>query len=335
MAVLAPDRLSEAMLWVGFTRYVRQDAAGALDAWQSGLTSPSEPSIEAQLHYWRGKALPAGSSESVGALNAAVALAPESYHGLRAQDLLAGSTMSVAAAPGDWRVPSAAELAERDAWLTTQGTSLAQVRAEADDLAGLQRAQALFDIGLPTEASWEVDGVTAAYAATKDVAHLSAVADWLAERDLPQLTLRVGKLERDLVGLAALPRAVQKQVYPDGYSDLVVEQTARFGVDPLLMLAMMRQESSFEPTAQSGAQAMGLTQIVPSTARSIAARLDYPDFTPRDLFKPSLSLEFGTWYMSTLLKEFANRPFPPWPRTTPAAAMWRAGSTATATTLTC
>jgi soluble lytic murein transglycosylase len=122
--------------------------------------------------------------------------------------------------------------------------------------------------------------------------------------------LRVGKLERDLVGLNALPRAVQKQVYPDGWGDLVVEQSARHGVDPLMMLAIMRQESSFDPRAQSNAQAMGLTQVVPPTARGIAARLGYDDFALRDLYKPAVSLEFGTWFMAQLMEEFKGRPFP-------------------------
>jgi soluble lytic murein transglycosylase len=310
MAALAPDQSAEALLWTGFTRFVRQDAAGALDAWQRGLSFDASPAVGAQLQYWLGKVLPSGSTEAAAALNAAMALAPDTYHALRAQELLAGSTMSVASARGDWRVLSAAEVAERDAWLGDQGTSLAQVRADVAALPGLQRAAALIEIGLPTEAAWEIDGVTAAYAANRDVAHLSAVADWLTEHDLPQQTLRVGKLERDLVGLAALPRAVQKQVYPDGFADLLLEQTGRFGVDPLLMLAIMRQESSFEPRAQSGAQAMGLTQVTPPTARAIAARLGYADFELRDLFKPTRSLEFGTWYMGTMLREFDHRAFP-------------------------
>jgi soluble lytic murein transglycosylase len=76
------------------------------------------------------------------------------------------------------------------------------------------------------------------------------------------------------------------------------------------MLALMRQESSFDPRAQSGAQAMGLTQVVPSTARSIASRLGRDDFALRDLFKPAVSLEFGTWFMAQLLQEFKGRPFP-------------------------
>jgi soluble lytic murein transglycosylase len=78
----------------------------------------------------------------------------------------------------------------------------------------------------------------------------------------------------------------------------------------LLVLAMMRQESSFDPRAQSGAQAMGLTQVMPPTARSIAGRLGRDDFALADLFKPSVSVEFGTWFLSQLLGEYKGRVFP-------------------------
>jgi len=84
----------------------------------------------------------------------------------------------------------------------------------------------LLELGLRTEASWEIDGVVQQYAQAKDVAHMAAVGDWLAARDLPQLTLRVGRQMRDVVGLEKLPRAVQKQVYPAGWGDLVAEQAA-------------------------------------------------------------------------------------------------------------
>jgi soluble lytic murein transglycosylase len=76
------------------------------------------------------------------------------------------------------------------------------------------------------------------------------------------------------------------------------------------MLAVMRQESSFDPRAQSGALAMGLTQIIPSTARNIASRLGRDDFALRDLFKPSVSVEFGTWFVSQLLADYKGRIFP-------------------------
>ena len=68
--------------------------------------------------------------------------------------------------------------------------------------------------------------MVAQYAQTRDVAHMSAVADWTTAHDLPQFTLRIGKQMRDLVGLRSMPRSLQKQAYPAGWGDLVAEQAA-------------------------------------------------------------------------------------------------------------
>jgi soluble lytic murein transglycosylase len=300
MPLLAPERAAEGFLWAGFSRYVRGDLGGALDAWQHGLGQQPTPVVETQLQFWRAKALPLDSTEASAALTEAARLAPDSYHGLRAQELLGRSTMAAAALVD--------EQAEYTAWLASFGLTADQLRADLAASPGLQRAAQLLDLGLNTEASWEIDGLMQSYAAAKDIAHLGALAEWLMQHDLPHLALRVGRTERDLVGFANLPRIEQKHVYPSGWSDLVTAEAARHGLDPLLMLAMMRQESSFDPKAQSQAQAMGLTQVVPPTARAIAARLGRDDFALRDLFKPAVSVEFGAWYLAQMLKEWDNQP---------------------------
>jgi soluble lytic murein transglycosylase len=315
MAQAAPDRAAEALFHVGFSRYVRGDRAGALSAWRTGMASgPPAPILQAQLLYWIARAMPSGSSEQVeAALNQAVADAPESYYGLRAQEQL-GGTLSVASTTPStstaWISPSVTEIQERTDWLANLNTTPERVAQDINGLPALIRADALLELGLRTEAGWEVDAVQAQLAQTKDIAHLSALADWLTARDLPQQALRVGKQMRDLVGLSNLPRAAQKQVYPAAWGDLVAEQAARYSVDPLLMLALMRQESSFDPRAQSGAQAMGLTQVVPATGRNIASRLGRDDYTVGDLLKPAVSIEFGTWFMAQLLGDYKGRIFP-------------------------
>jgi soluble lytic murein transglycosylase len=311
---VAADRAAEALFHVGFTRYVRGDSAAALAAWQSGLASgPPAPALQAQLLYWSAKASPAATDASRAALTQAAAAAPETYYGLRAQEQL-GTTLSMASsAPSSstaWLALSAREVQERDAWYATFKLSAQKVTDDLARLPALQRADALLELGLRTEAGWEIDQVAQQYATAHDLAHLNGLADWLAARDLPQLTLRVGRQMRDLVGLSNLPRAAQKQVYPAAWGDLVAEQAAQHRVDPLLMLALMRQESSFDPRARSGAQAMGLTQVVPATARGIASRLGRDDFALRDLYKPAVSLEFGTWFLGQLLGEYKGRVFP-------------------------
>jgi soluble lytic murein transglycosylase len=313
MVQIAPNRAAEALFHVGFTRFIRGDRAGALSAWQTGLASgPPEPSMQAQLLYWTARAMPPDSGSWQEALNRAAAAEPESYYGLRAQAQLGGTLIAASTTSANntaWLSPSQSEIQERTAWLASFKTTPQRVAGEVAALPALQRADALLELGMRTEASWEIEAAVQQYAQAKDVARMAAIGDWLMSRDLPQLTLRVGRQMRDLVGLTNLPRAVQKQVYPAGWGDLVAEQAAQHGVDPLLMLALMRQESSFDPRAQSGAQAMGLTQVVPPTARGIARGLGRDDFALRDLLKPGVSVEFGTWFLSQLLGDYKGRIF--------------------------
>jgi soluble lytic murein transglycosylase len=312
MAALAPDRAAEALFHVGFTRYVRGDREGALAAWQTGMASgPPAPDLQAELQYWIGRALPDGSAQAQDAFNLAAAASPESYYGLRAQDQL-DHTLNTASVPNGsaWLAAGQSELQERSAWFAASNLTPEQVAREVNSSPAMTRAGTLLDLGLRTEATWEIDGLVAQYAQTKDVARMSAVADWTTAHDLPHWTLRIGKQMRDLVGLRALPRALQKQVYPAGWGDIVAQQANAYSIDPLLLLAVMRQESSFDPRAQSGAQAMGLTQMVPSTARNIAGRVGDDNFVLRDLFKPSISVQFGAYFLGELLGQFRGEVFP-------------------------
>jgi soluble lytic murein transglycosylase len=312
MAATAPDRTAEAMFHVGFTRFVRGDRSGALAAWQVGAaSSPPTPDLQAELQYWVGRSQPDGSPEAREAFNHAAAASPESYYGLRAQDQLAGR-LTIASVPTDaaWLSDSPQEVQERSNWFAALNLTPDQVNQEVLGLPAMRRAETLLDLGLKAEASWEIDGVVAQYAASKDVAHISAVADWTTAHDLPGLTLRIGKQMSDLVGLDSLPRALQKPAYPAGWGDIVAQQSSSYHTDPLLLLAIMRQESSFDPSAQSSAQARGLTQIEPSTARNIAAELGLSDFPMEDLFRPQIGVQFGAYFLSELIGQYRGAVFP-------------------------
>ncbi len=312
MASVASDRSAEAMFHVGFTRFVRGDGQGALSAWQDAIASgPQAPDLQAQLEYWYGRVLPDGSSEAQAAFKRAAAASPESYYGLRAQDQLdTGQTIASVPTSAAWLSASPQEIQERNDWLAAVNLTSDQVTQDVMSLPAMQRAATLFDLGLKNEASWELDGIVSQYATSRDVAHMSAVADWALAHDLPQVTMRIGKQMRDLVGLEGLPRSMQKQVYPAPWGDIVAEQASAHSVDPLLLLALMRQESSFDPRALSGAQAMGLTQVVPATARNIATKLGYNHFALRDLYRPDVSVEFGAYFLSELVGQYQGELFP-------------------------
>ncbi len=83
---------------------------------------------------------------------------------------------------------------------------------------------------------------------------------------------------------------------------LVKEAAIEAGLDPLLVEAVMRAESSGNPRAVSRAQAYGLMQLRLPTAEEMAGRrLD-----PEDLFDPSLNLELGCRYLRRLLDRYKD-----------------------------
>jgi soluble lytic murein transglycosylase len=87
--------------------------------------------------------------------------------------------------------------------------------------------------------------------------------------------------------------------YPPAYREMVLQAAEDQDIEPLLLFALMRQESLYDPDAGSIAGALGLLQIIPSTAASIATELGVGPFTPGDLFLPSLNIRFGAHYLAS------------------------------------
>ncbi len=102
------------------------------------------------------------------------------------------------------------------------------------------------------------------------------------------------------VPLTDIPKAIVQLAYPIYYPELLISLSEERGLDPLLVAALIRQESSFDATVVSGADARGLMQFVPSTAHEVAVRLGWPDFTLSDLQRPIVSIPFGTFYLSVM-----------------------------------
>lgn len=97
-----------------------------------------------------------------------------------------------------------------------------------------------------------------------------------------------------------------KFVYPKFYKNIVEEKAKKYKVDPLLIYAILREESRFGKYALSSSYAIGLMQIIPSTGKWISSKLNIKDFDPVMLFNPIINIEFGTWYVSYLNKLFSG-----------------------------
>ncbi len=96
--------------------------------------------------------------------------------------------------------------------------------------------------------------------------------------------------------------------FPLAFWETIRKIAAESALDPYLVLALIRQESIFDPRALSPASAFGLMQLLPSTAVRAAAQLGLAPPQPPELYKPELNLTLGIHYLKELLQRYANDP---------------------------
>ncbi len=99
------------------------------------------------------------------------------------------------------------------------------------------------------------------------------------------------------------PCALYRLAYPAYYGDIVLEESHAQGVDPFLVLALIRQESHFSTYAGSSAGAQGLMQLMPATARWVATKEKEPD--PSGMLSvPVVNVHLGTVFLKMNLELF-------------------------------
>ncbi len=98
---------------------------------------------------------------------------------------------------------------------------------------------------------------------------------------------------------ANVPREAWQAAYPLPFEGSIRQWSARTGVDPMLTAGLIRQESAFEPEARSPANAMGLMQLLPKTARLVAQQAKVR-YARAQLFDPDYNVRLGTVYFAGL-----------------------------------
>jgi soluble lytic murein transglycosylase len=105
-----------------------------------------------------------------------------------------------------------------------------------------------------------------------------------------------------------IPRGQLEMLYPTPYSDLLLKYAAERGVDPRLLLAIMRQESRFQADVRSYAAARGLMQFISMTSTAVANELGLDSFRQEDLYYPPTAILFGSQYVADMFKVFPEQP---------------------------
>ena len=105
--------------------------------------------------------------------------------------------------------------------------------------------------------------------------------------------------------LLQVPRAVWQVAYGLPFQQSIRRWSTKTGIDPMLVAGLIHQESAFEPEARSGANAVGLMQLLPQTARRLAkqAKIGY---SVSRLVDPDYNVRLGTIYVAGLQKQFGN-----------------------------
>jgi soluble lytic murein transglycosylase len=96
-------------------------------------------------------------------------------------------------------------------------------------------------------------------------------------------------------------------LYPRPYAAELTGAARRAGLPAEWVWGVLRQESLYDPRARSSANALGLLQLLPATARAVARRNGFDQPSEADLFDPSTNLLLGTTYLREQHETFGGR----------------------------
>jgi soluble lytic murein transglycosylase len=179
----------------------------------------------------------------------------------------------------------------------------------------IRRAKTLREAGLVTLAARDL----AARLASFDAATRRAVLPALPSSGAYDAAFRIA-IEMNEKGQLSKEES-RTFFYPRAHADIVEREAKKAGIDPILVYALMRQESAFSATAVSSAKALGLMQLLEKTAKRVAASSGLPSPEAEDLFDPAVNIRLGVRYLAELAKLFDGN-------TALMAAAYNAGETA-------
>jgi soluble lytic murein transglycosylase len=282
-AVPASPDAREALYRAGDRGLKAGDPAGAGAAWEEYVSRYPRGEQTAEAAYRAGVIHErAGRTDRAAALYAAaIAAEPVSYYAIRAADRTGADPL---ARPLDSVRPTIGGAADPE-------------RASA----ALHRLRVLKATG--HDAAWREELDAQIRRMASDPAALLQLAEGLRDDGHPIDGIRLGR--RLLDGRSgAWDERLLRLVFPYPYRDLIEAEARRHEIDPFLMAGLIRQESSFNPSARSWVGATGLAQVMPATGRWLAPAVGIDDFDVALLTVPEVSVQMGARYMRDQLRRY-------------------------------
>jgi soluble lytic murein transglycosylase len=104
--------------------------------------------------------------------------------------------------------------------------------------------------------------------------------------------------------LNQLPRPVWQGLFPRPYWEELRRDSLQNELDPFLVASLIRQESEFNPSALSRANAFGLMQLLPKVGKGLAKEVKLKNFSTDTLYTPNVNLELGTRYFRHMVDHY-------------------------------
>ena len=229
---------------------------------------------------------------------------------LRYREILAGAPRTYYGVLASGRAPAAPSSAPGAEDVPASDASVALPAEPREAVAGdpaFARVELLRRLGLVQYAVEELEALTPRAAA--DPARLYAVSSVFVQEARYHLALRI--FRRFLAPLAAtgdpaLPRAFWEIFYPFAWRAEMTDAAMAAGLDPHLVAAIVREESSYYPRAVSRAGARGLMQLMAGTAAPMAQVRGLPFRQGELLDDPAYNLRIGARFLAGLVREFGD-----------------------------
>ncbi len=175
-----------------------------------------------------------------------------------------------------------------------------------EDSPHLAKAKLLANAGLN-------DYIPREIAADPDSGSWSALAEAQIYASYGEAFRAMRSLKRALPGAASasidsIPLPYWHILFPEPYWTTIKAESAKNGLDPYLVASLIRQESEFNPSAVSYANAWGLMQLLPSVGKSLAREEGIAHFQTFMLLDPETNIRLGTRYLKQMLDKFGGVP---------------------------
>lgn len=305
------EETSYAVFLIGILDYRRGQYNLALDAFNRSLVFSVLPEDQARALLWVGK-----TQQKLGNADAAATAWRDAqnkdaggYYSERARDLLLERVPFAPPTSTNFSQNLIQERADAETWMRltfnlTNDVDLSNLGALASD-ERIIRGKEYWDLGFYDEARDEFESLRTQLESQVDAVNSYRLMNYLLDLGVYKSAIFAARQILTIAGLDEHTESMMAPAYFSHiryglyFSSLVSTEAGAKNLDPLFIYSVIRQESLFEGFADSNANARGLMQVIPSTGAQIASELGKPlDYTEDDLYRPYVSILFGTHYLA-------------------------------------